>query len=168
IPRYMSIGRRLAAVVLVATFASTLALAAGPSFWTVATTADLLQGTSDGVYVSLSGVVTPGPTLTSRLGSTPAQVWSLARAQDGTLWAGTGSDGRLLRLRPGETTDQIAFDAPEANIFAVAVSGSRVYAASSPEGKVYVIEGESEAREFFDPSETYIWALAVDAEDRVW
>lgn len=164
----MSIGRRLAAAVLVTTIGSTLALAAGPSFWTVATTADLLQGTSDGVYVSLSGVVTPGPALTSRLGSTPAQVWSLARAQDGTLWAGTGSDGRLLRLRPGETTDQIAFDAPEANIFAVAVSGSRVYAASSPEGKVYVIEGESEAREFFDPSETYIWALAVDADGRLW
>ena len=56
----MSTGRRLAAVVLLSGLASTIPVgASGPSFWTVATTADFLKGTSDGVYVSLSGVVTP-------------------------------------------------------------------------------------------------------------
>ncbi len=143
-------------------------IASGPSFWTVATTVDLLKGTSEGVYVSLGGQVTPGPALTNRMSTTPAQVWSIARAQDGTLWAGTGSDGRVIRLRPDQAAEETVFDAPEANIFAIAIEGSRVFAASSPDGKVYVIEGDAPARVFFDPTENYIWAMAVDRAGRLW
>jgi hypothetical protein len=53
-------------------------------------------------------------------------------------------------------------------VFAVAVSGNRVYAATSPDGRVYVIEGNTPARPFFDPDEKYIWALTVDASGRLW
>jgi sugar lactone lactonase YvrE len=141
--------------------------ASGPTFWTVATAADFLRGTSDGVFVTLGGAVTAGPPLTSRLQTTPAQVWSLATAPDGTLWAGTGGDGRLVRLRAGQVEETV-FDAPEANVFAIAIASDRVYAASSPDGKVYVIEGTTPARVFFDPTENYIWALAVDSQGRVW
>ena len=112
----------------------------GPLFWTIATSAEFLKGTSDGVFVSAEGVLRPGPALANRLTSTPAQVWSVAEGADGTLWAGTGGDGKVLRLRPGQP-EEVAFDADEANIFAVAVSGNRTYAASSPDGRVYVIEG---------------------------
>src|SRR5512134_3243915 len=94
------------------------ASASGPSFWTMATAGDFLKGRSDGVYVSLEGVVTAGPALTNRLTSTPGQVWSLAQGPDGTLWAGTGGDGRVLRLRAGQS-EQTAFDAGENNIFAL-------------------------------------------------
>lgn len=168
-PSHMSIVCRLFLITVIFGLAVGLPTAAsGPSFWTVTTAADLLKGTSEGVYVSLGGVVTPGPALDNRMASTPAQVWSLARAADGTLWGGTGGDGRVVRIRPGQTSEETAFDAPEANVFAVAVSGSRVYAASSPDGKVYVIEGNAEARVFFDPTESYIWALATDSAGRLW
>ncbi len=152
---------------LVVALVGVSARASGPVFWTVATAADFLRGTSDGVYVSRDGVVTPGPQLTRRLTSAPAQVWSLAEAADGTLWAGTGGDGRLLRVRPGQP-EETAFDADESNIFAVTAAGSRVYAASSPDGRVYVIDGTQPARAFFDPQEKYIWALAVAADGRLW
>ncbi len=142
-------------------------LASGPTFWTVATAADFLEGRSDGVYVSLSGTVAAGPELTSRLSSTPAQIWSLAQAADGTLWAGTGGDGRLIRVRPGQSEETV-FDAEENNIFAIAIGGNRVYAASSPDGKVYVIDGSGPARVLFDPAEKYIWALAVDGDGQLW
>lgn len=158
------------AVLLSALLVATPALpisANGPAFWTVATAADLLKGTSDGVYVSLSGTVTPGPTLSNRLSTTPAQIWSVTQAADGTLWAGTGGDGRVVRLRPGQPEETV-YDTPETNVFAITVSGNRVFAASSPDGKVYVIEGDAPARVFFDPSETYIWALAVDRDGRLW
>jgi len=159
------------------TFVCTLALAtcaafgalaaSGPSFWTIATSAEFLKGTSDGVFVSAEGVLRPGPALSNRLTSTPAQVWSVAEGSDGTLWAGTGGDGKVLRLRPGQP-EEVAFDSDEANIFAVAVSGNRTYAASSPDGRVYVIEGTAPARPLFDPQEKYIWALAVDGAGRLW
>ena len=158
---------RLFCTIAVVTVAGAAVFAAsGPSFWTIATSAEFLRGTSDGVFVSAEGVLRPGPALMNRLQSTPAQVWSVAEAPDGTLWAGTGGDGKVLRLRAGQQ-EEIAFDADEANIFAVAVAGTRTYAASSPDGRVYVIDGAA-AKPFFDPQEKYIWALAVDASGRLW
>jgi len=134
---------------------------------TVATASDFLKGTSDGALVSLDGVLSAGPQLTSRLTSTPAQIWSLAASADGTLWAGTGGEGKLLRILPGQAED-IPFDADANNIFAVAASGNRVYFASSPDGRVYVIENNQPARSFFDPEEKYLWALAIDGNGRLW
>ncbi len=163
--------RRLFALLLSVSLAAVFAVSSsanGPLFWTVTSAADLLKGTSDGVYVSLSGVVTPGPLLTNRLTTTPAQVWSAARAQDGTIWAGTGGDGRVIRLRPGQAAEETVYDTPETNVFAVAVAGNRVFAASSPDGKVYLSEGDAPARVFFDPTENYIWSLAVDRTGRLW
>ena len=154
---------------LLFTFAALAApvLASGPVFWTVATAAEFLRGTSEGVFVSRDGVLTPGPQITTRLTTTPAQIWSIAEGADGTIWAGTGGDGRVLRLRPGQAEETV-FDSGESNVFAVAVSGTRVYAATSPDGRVYVIDGNQPARAFFDPQEKYIWALAVGADGRLW
>jgi hypothetical protein len=158
---------RAALLAVIVSAAVAVAVAGGPSFWTVATAADFLRGTSDGVSVSSLGTLTAGPPLTNRLRAAPPQVWSLAEAPDGTIWAGTGGDGRVVRLRAGQP-DETVFDADEPNVFAVASSGNRVYAASSPDGRVYVIDGTSPARPFFDPTEKYIWALAVDATGRLW
>jgi hypothetical protein len=141
--------------------------ASGPTFWTVATAAEFLKGTSDGVSISSQGILSVGPLLTNRLTSTAPQVWSLVEGADGTVWAGTGGDGRVIRIRPGQAEETI-FDSDEANVFAVAVSGNRVYAATSPDGRVYVIDGNGPARPFFDPDEKYIWALTVDASGRLW
>jgi hypothetical protein len=141
--------------------------ASGPTFWTIASSAEFLRGTSEGVYISLDGVITPGPQLQNRLTSAPAQIWSLAQAADGTLWAGTGGDGRVIRIRPGQKEEPV-FDSEETNVFAIAVSGSRTYVATSPDGRVYVIDGTSPAKPFFDPEEKYIWALSVDGTGRLW
>jgi sugar lactone lactonase YvrE len=144
-----------------------LVRASGPTFWTVATTADLLQGTSDGVLIDRNGTLTAGPLLTNRLTTAPPQIWSLAAAPDGTLWAGTGGDGRVIRIRQGQAEETV-FDAAQNNVFAIAVAGERVYVATGPDGAIYVLEGSAPARAFFDPSEKYIWALTVDAKGRLW
>ena len=158
---------RLVLSALVALGVSSSVLASGPVFWTVATPAELLKGTSTGVSVGLDGVLTAGPQMTARLTTTPAQVWCLAQAADGTIWAGTGGDGRVIRLRPGQAEETV-FTASEKNVFAIAVSGARVYFATGPEGKVYVLEGAAAPREFFNPAEKYIWALATDNAGRLW
>ncbi|HET9368956.1 MAG TPA: two-component regulator propeller domain-containing protein [Vicinamibacterales bacterium] len=157
---------RLSFFVFLAAIAAPVA-ASGPTFWTVATSTEFLQGRSDGVYLSLEGVVTAGPRLTNRLTSSPAQIWSLTEAPDGTLWAGTGGDGRVLRLRPGQP-EEMVFDASENNIFAIAADATRVFAASSPDGRVYRIDAAGAAQPFFDPEEKYIWSLSFDAQGRLW
>ncbi len=158
---------RLPVAALVSLLAAVGLAASGPTFWTVATSADFLAGRSEGVFVSLDGVVTAGPRLTSRLTSTPPQIWSLAIAGDGTLWAGTGGDGKVLRLANGQP-EQTVFDAEEANVFALAAAGGRVFAASGPDGRVHVVEADGRVSVYFDPEEKYIWALAVDREGRLW
>ena len=87
-------------------------LASGPSFWTIGTTSELLKGTSDGVLIDLNGTISAGPRLTNLLTSAPSQIWSLATGSDGILWAGTGGDGRLIRIRPGQREETV-FDAEE-------------------------------------------------------
>ena len=132
--------------------------ASGPTFWTTATAADFLKGTSDGVYVSLSGVVTAGPQLTNRLTSTPAQVWSLADAADGALWAGTGADGRVLRLRPRPAGANRVRFGREQCLRARRVRLARVCRDGTRRQGV-CDRGRRHARTFFDPEEKYIWAL---------
>ncbi|HWB15542.1 MAG TPA: WD40 repeat domain-containing protein [Vicinamibacterales bacterium] len=156
----------IAAAAGIALSVATLA-ASGPTFWTVGTAADLLKGRSDGVYVSTAGVLTAGPDLSSRLTSTLAQIWSLIQAPDGTLWAGTGGDGRVIQVRNGQP-ERTVFDSPESHVFALAADETRVFAATSPDGKVYAIDRNGTATTFFDPSEKYIWALAVDRQGRLW
>jgi sugar lactone lactonase YvrE len=145
------------------------ARASGPKFWTTATATEFLAGRSEGVYVSLQGVVTTGPHLTSRLStSSPAQVWALARAEDGTLWAGTGGgQGRVLRLRPGQDEETV-YEAEESNVFALALDGDRIYAATSPDGRVIAIAPDGTSTTVFDPEEQYIWALAADDAGNLW
>ena len=157
--------RILPAAALVAAVVS-LVHASGPTFWVVGTASDLLKGTSDGVLIDRNGTITAGPRLTNLLTTSPAQIWSLAAEADGTLWAGTGSAGRVIRIRAGH--EETIFDSDESHVFAIAVAGTRVYAATSPDGKIYVIDAGGPARPFFDPSEKYIWALAVDGSGRLW
>ena len=133
----------------------------------VGTVTELLKGTSDGVLIDHNGAITAGPKLTNVLTSAPAQIWALSVAADGTIWAGTGGDGRVIRVRAGQREETL-LDADENNVFAIAVAPNRVYAATGPDGKVYVIEGTSPARVFFDPAEKYIWAPAVDGNGQLW
>lgn len=140
--------------------------AAGPSFWTVATQADFLKGTPTGVSIDAAGRLLVAP-LTSVLAdlSSP-QAWSLVRTEDGTWFAGTGADGRVVRGR-GTQIDTV-LDTDASGIHALAHLGGRVFAASSPNGRVQVVEPNGTSRVFFDPAEPYIWALAFDREGRLW
>ena len=50
-------------------------------------------------------------------------------------------------------------------IHAIAVdSKDRVYAATSPDGKVYRITGNGKPEVFYDPKAKYIWAMAFDSK----
>jgi hypothetical protein len=140
--------------------------AAGPVFWTVASQSEFLKGHATGVSIDATGrlIAAPPVTVVHDLGA--PQAWSLARADDGTWYAGTGGDGRVVRGRG--TTITTILDVEPSAIHAIAVVGPRVYAASSPDGRVHVIEADGSSRVFFDPAESYIWAMTADRQGRLW
>lgn len=141
-------------------------MASGPVFWTVASQTDFLKGTPTGVSIDAAGrlVVAPMTTVVTDLAA--PQAWSLARAGDGTWYAGTGGDGRVVRGR-GTQVDTV-LDVEPSGIHALALMNGRVFAASAPDGRVHVIEPDGTSRVFFDPAEPYIWALAADPQGRLW
>lgn len=141
-------------------------LSTQPIFWTVATQSEFLKGTPVGVSIDAAGRLVAAPTVTSLHDLAAPQAWSLAVGPDGAWYAGTGGDGRVVRGRGADV--RTILDVEPSAIHAIAVAGSRVYAASSPDGQVHVIEADGSSRVFFDPAEPHIWALAADGEGRLW
>jgi hypothetical protein len=147
-----------AAVILAAT---ALLSASTPTFWTVATQADFLKGDVTNLSIDADGRVFLGPA-TSQLAETSAPfLWTLVAGADGALFAGTGNEGKVLKIaRDGKMSD--FFDAPEMEIHALAPApNGALYVASSPDGKIYRVAADGKSTTFFDPEDKYIWALAA-------
>jgi hypothetical protein len=127
--------------------------------------AAFLAGTLEGVSVDALGRMQLAPRV-ERVASL-AEPFLLSAAVHPDGWVvGTGNAGKVLKIdRKGAVTE--LFAAPEPEVFAVwADKDGTVYAGTSPRGKVYRIPPGKGARAepFFDPQETYIWALARAAD----
>jgi WD40 repeat protein len=158
---------RLAGLIVAAAVAApVLARAAQPQFWKIEGAQDFLDGDTEGLSVDSEGRVRLAPA-TRALPDTDAPfVWCLARDGKGTLYAGTGNDGKVFRMEDGQAT--ALFDASELEVHALAVGpDGRLYAGTSPDGKVYAIDPAGKAATFYDPGDKYVWALAFDRAGRL-
>jgi hypothetical protein len=141
--------------------ASALVGASTPSFWTVSTQADFLKGDVENLSIDSDGRIFLGPA-TAQLAETSAPfLWTLLPGADGTIWAGTGNEGQVLKIaRDGKTST--FFDAPEMEVHALAPApNGGLFVATSPDGKIYRLDANGASHTFFDPDDKYIWALAV-------
>jgi SMP-30/Gluconolactonase/LRE-like region len=142
--------------------------AAMPTFWTVATQSDFLKGDVEDLSIDSDGRVFLGPS-TSQLAETAAPfLWTMVAGRDGTLWAGTGNEGKVLKLgKDGKLST--FFDANELEVHAIAPGpNNTLYVGTSPDGKIYSVSADGTAKTFFDPDDKYIWALAVDGSGNVF
>jgi WD40 repeat protein len=148
----------LRSIAMAAAISTTLG-AATTATWEMNTYQDFLKGRFQGISLDRDGRLTLAPKLETVFSSGQPAIWSIARAPDGSIYAGTGHRGRVYQITASGANNLIwTSDQPE--VFAVAVDPDGVvYAASSPDGKVYRIE-KGKATEFFDPHAKYIWALA--------
>ncbi len=135
------------------------AFGATTTTWEMSTYQDFIRGRFNGVSLDRDGRLMLAPKLDTLLTSGQAVVWSMVQAADGSLYIGTGHRGRVYHVTPsGASTLVWTADQPE--VFALALDPAGVlYAATSPDGKVYRIEN-GKAAEFFAPKAKYIWALA--------
>jgi sugar lactone lactonase YvrE len=154
-----------AAAALSLVFALALGLvstqAASTSFWLVSTQTDFLKGEVEQLTVDTDGRVMLGPAIeTISQTSTPA-VWRIALDTNGNVWAGTGNEGKVLKVdRSGKTTT--VFDATELEVHALAAGpNGTMFVGSSPDGRIYKITPDGKTAPFFDPDDKYIWSLLV-------
>ena len=136
--------------------------------WQQGSIEDFDQGTLQHLSLSSDGRLAVAPRVREVYDSSLAVLWSVARDSKGTIYTGGGSlggsraklfsidtrgQGKLLAELDGIAVQAIAIDRQD-----------RVYAATSPDGKVYRIDPSKDAAGkadvFYDPKAKYIWALA--------
>jgi hypothetical protein len=118
--------------------------------------------------IDSEGRVFLGPATTQVAETSAPFLWTLLAGADGTLWAGTGNEGQVLRIgRDGRTTT--FFDAAEMEVHALAPApGGGLYVGTSPDGKIYHVAADGTSKTFFDPDDKYIWALAAGADGSIY
>ncbi len=142
--------------------------AAMPTFWTVSTQADFLKGDVENLSIDSDGRVFPGPSAAVLAETAAPFLWTVVAGPDGTLWAGTGNEGQVLKLgKDGKLAT--FFDATELEVHALAPApNGGLYVGTSPDGRVYQVAADGTSKTFFDPEDKYIWALAVDKSGNVF
>ena len=158
-----------ASFVLAAAVASTSTLTASkPIFWQTATLTDFLRGEVENLSVDGHGRLVLGPAAELVAETTSPFLWAIATAGDGTLYVGSGNEGKLFKIDPsGKST--VFFDATELEVHAVVLApDGTIYAATSPEGRIYKIDSSGKSTTFFDPDDKYIWSLALDKQGNLY
>ena len=152
--------KHLLTVVLLA--ASSAVLAVTPQFWENFTQEDLLKGTLTRVSLGPDGRLFLASAYDLVYDTKQPYVFSMVRDKAGNLYAGTGHEGKVIRIDP-QGNGSTYFESKELDIFALALDDSGVlYAATSPDGKVYKVTGAGQSTEFCDPEDKYIWSLLFD------
>jgi hypothetical protein len=142
--------------------------AASATFWTVSTQADFLKGDAQDVSIDSDGRLFLGPSPSLVADTSAPFLWTAILGADGTMWAGSGNEGRVLKVaRDGKLTT--FFDASELEVHALAPApNGGLYVGTSPDGKIYQVNADGTSKTFFDPDDKYIWSLAVDKTGNVF
>ncbi len=130
----------------------------GPQKWELRQFEDFLRGKLQAIKLSSDGLLSLGWKTEKVSGPDEEFYLSLAVAADGTIYLGTGHNGRVYRLRAGKA--ELYYQTPEMDVTALALDAKGVlYAGTSPAGKIYRITGAAQGDVFFNPEEKYIWDL---------
>ncbi|MBI3684640.1 MAG: hypothetical protein HY235_30080 [Acidobacteria bacterium] len=154
-----------------AAFACTL-FAVETRFWQQYEAADYEKATLKGLSLQSDGRLSLAPVFQEILDSSTAHLWAVAEDSKGNIYIGGGAPGsnnaRLIQVDvAGKSKTLVELAGLE--IHAIAVDrGDRVYAATSPDGKVYRISGSGNAEVFYDPKAKYIWAMAFNSRGELF
>jgi hypothetical protein len=169
----VAVGRRAAAVtiaaaVLLGLWRPNALRASSPQFFQAVTQLDFLQGDLDNLSIDGRGQLQLGPATELVYETAAPFLWTLLPGADGTLFVGTGNEGRVFRV-DAQGRGSAFFDAAELEVHALAAApNGGLYVASSPDGKIYRVDRNGSSSVFFDPEDKYIWALATDARGNVF
>src|SRR6185503_14945385 len=158
-----------AAAVVGAVLLPAIALhASNPKFFQAATQADFLRGDVENLSLDAHGQLTLGPATELVYETATPFLWSMVAQPDGTIFVGTGNEGKVFRV-DAQGKGALFFDSAELEAHALALGpNGGIYVGTSPDGKIYKVDRNGSATTFFDGEDKYIWALAVDGQGNVF
>src|SRR5665213_2698444 len=149
------------------------ALAVQTSYWTQTTEQDFKSGTLENVVATNHGDIKLSRAVKTLLEEDPriSAVNALAEGPDGSIYAGTGPNGVLLRIRDGKV-DTFATLEGEAAITALLVQkdGAVLAGTSGDAGRVLKFNkpGEKPKVLFKQKGMQYVWAIAQAADGMLY
>jgi len=142
--------------------------ASSPKFFQAATQNDFLKGDVENLSIDSHGQLTLGP-VTELIYETSAPfLWSMIAAPDGTLFVGTGNEGKVFRIDP-QGKGAMFFDSTELEAHALALApNGGLYVGTSPDGRIYKVDRNGKSETFYGGDDKYIWALASDSAGNLY
>jgi len=138
---------------------ATAALAVETKSWVHSEVQEFDKGTLKGVSLSNSGHISLAPKLLERLDAGASHLWSAVAGSGGTVYAG-GSDGKVYVLDAKGKSRTLATLDGGGTVYALAALGEEVYAATSPDAKIWRVGHDGKAVPYASaPNAHYIWAL---------
>src|SRR5579864_8521492 len=136
-------------------------------YWEQGEEADFQKGTLSKLSLSSEGRLTTAPVLKEIYDASATFLWSVARDSKGNLYAGGGGMGgaksKLIAVDPSGKAKLLA-ELDGIAVQALAIDRQdRLYAATSPDGKIYRVDPSGKAEVFYDPHTKYIWAMAFSS-----
>ncbi len=136
-------------------------------YWEQGEEADFQKGTLSKLSLSSEGRLTAAPVLKEIYDASATFLWVVARDSKGNLYAGGGGVGgsksKLIAVDPTGKARLLA-ELEGIAVQALAIDRQdRLYAATSPDGKVYRVDSSGKAEVFYDPQTKYIWAMAFSS-----
>ncbi len=151
--------RRTAAILLWIGLLAAGAAASRPAWWQADTYDELAEGKVNGLAVTRDGRLVLAPEFREAADSGQPYILSAVSGPDGTVYFGTGHEGKVFRLDPAGKAVEI-FDAEEPDVFALAAGPEgAVYAAAGPGGRIYRIDRTGKGSLLVDLKCRYVWAL---------
>ena len=78
-------------------------------------------------------------------------LWALTAGPDGSLFVGTGNEGKVFRVDP-QGRGSLFFDAPELEVHALAPApNGGLYVATSPDGRIYKVDRDGKDTRLLRP-----------------
>lgn len=134
--------------------------------WTQSEAAEFEKGTLKGVALSSNGRLTLAPVFQELFESGVPLLWAAASDAQGNVYA-AGAEGKLYTVgRDGK--GRLLATLTGGDVYALAVNRrNELFAATAPEGKIWkIVNGKPEL--FYDTKQRYVWALAFDADGRLY
>ena len=165
----MSISSRGHALTALAVFTALAPIQAStPKFFQAATQGDFLKGDVENLSIDNHGQLVLGPATELVYETSAPSLWAVAAGSDGSLFIGTGNEGKVYRVDP-HGKGSLFFDSAELEVHALAPApNGGLYVATSPDGRIYKVDRSGAGVTFFDPKDKYIWALAVDGKGNLY
>jgi hypothetical protein len=142
--------------------------ASSPKFFQAVTQADFLKGDVENLSIDNRGQLMLGPAAELVYETAAPFLWAVVPGTDGSLFIGTGNEGRVFRI-DASGKGAAFFDSAELEAHALAPApDGGLFVGSSPDGRIYKVDRSGKATTFFEPGEKYIWALAVDGKGNLY